>query len=72
MRVTSALLTIVLLAPAACTVRRAAPEREGKQLHIATAADSAFVRRVCFAPDSVLAGARPCYARDQQPRIRVF
>jgi hypothetical protein len=34
--------------------------------------DTASVRRLCAAPDSVLAGRRSCELRDQRQLIKVF
>jgi len=34
--------------------------------------DAATVRRLCVAPDRVLAGRRPCVLRDQRLPLRVF
>lgn len=67
----AALVLSVALALGACGHQRPTPS-PAKELHVATAADSAFVRRVCYAPDSVLAGSKPCIQREQRNNIRVF
>ncbi|HEX2780033.1 MAG TPA: hypothetical protein VHM30_11065 [Gemmatimonadaceae bacterium] len=48
------------------------PSLAPQPTRIAMPADTAFVRRICFAPDSVLAGTRPCYERTQQSHLRIF
>lgn len=48
------------------------PSLAPQATRIAMPADTAFVRRTCFAPDSVLAGTRPCYERSQASHLRVF
>ena len=48
------------------------PSLVAQPVHIAMPADTGFVRHTCLAPDSVLAGTRPCYERDQKVSVRVF
>ena len=67
-----AIIAVVLAAACNRQPQRDAATPAPRQLHIATAADSAFVRRICYAPDSVLAGAKPCYDREQKSNIKVF
>lgn len=48
------------------TVATPAPARR------VAALDTAAARRICAAPDSVVAGRAPCVLRNQAPPIRVF
>lgn len=65
----------VVLAANACRstqVEVVRPSLVAQPVRIALPADTGFVRHTCLAPDSVLAGTRPCYERDQKVAVRVF
>jgi hypothetical protein len=71
-----AVIAAVVLAGPGCT-RSAAHARRDAAVHPARASriaalDSANARRLCAAPDSVLAGRAPCVLRNQAPPVRVF
>ena len=69
MRLCSALLIALGVAcarPARQSTETVSPVR------VAAALDTATVRRICAAPDSVIAGQRSCVLRDQRGPIRVF
>jgi hypothetical protein len=58
---------LLSIALAACTAP--ASRREAA---LSPVTDTATVRRLCAAPDSVLAGKRACLLRDQRAIIKVF
>ena len=67
----SRLYSVLALAVAACAPSGRTHRSPANAL-VLTAADTAMVRRLCAAPDSVLAGQRSCELRDQRPTIKVF
>jgi hypothetical protein len=52
--------------------RSAPPQETMRSAARGRAMDSATVKRLCVAPDSVLAGHRSCELLDQRPRVKVF
>lgn len=75
MRSVTLLVASAVLAATGCSrshVQVVSPSLTAQPMRIAMPADTGFVRRTCMAPDSVLAGTRPCYEREQKATIRVF
>lgn len=74
MRLGSLLTLTTVVGIAACHRLPAVAASTGtpQAVRVATATDTAFVRRICFAPDSVLAGSKPCYERVQKSQFKVF
>lgn len=67
--------TAAIVAAGACRstqVEVVRPALVAQPVHIAMPADTGFVRHTCLSPDSVLAGTRACYERDQKTAIRIF
>ena len=66
------LATALVVAACHRSPEAASASRTARPVRVATAADTAFVRRICYAPDSVLAGRKPCYERVQKSQYKVF
>jgi hypothetical protein len=63
---------LLLLVTVLVGCRSASNRQDGKTEARVSAMDTATVRRLCVAPDSVLAGRRSCELRDQRPRVKIF
>ena len=75
MRLATLVAASAIIAAGACRPTQlevVQPSLVAQPLRIAMPADTGFIRRVCFSPDSVLAGTRPCYEREQKSHLRVF
>ena len=65
-------LAAALLAGACARPVPPAPPIAGAAWNGRALRDSTTIRRFCVAPDSVLAGRRPCELRDQSPPLRLW
>jgi hypothetical protein len=64
--------TALLLSLTLAGCRSASQQEELRSAARVSTMDSAMVRRLCAAPDSVLAGRRPCELLDQRLPPKVF
>jgi hypothetical protein len=62
----------ILLSMALVGCRSASHQEDVSSAARVSVMDTATVRLLCAAPDSVLAGRRSCELRDQRQRVRVF
>ena len=70
-----AIVVAAVVAVAGChrsQLQVVSPTLTAQPMRIAMPADTGFVRRTCVQPDSVLAGTRPCYEKEQKSHLRVF